>query len=315
MENLIKKWRKKAKLTQQELANKLFLTRQAISQYENGKREPSFHLLEQAAKICNQPFTTTMQEEFLMKKITFEEAKETMMEYEEVPGLIVLHEKDVEALLSNEGNIYMTQVFDKNPRKAVSYATANLHLEEKYLKEAKGVFAAIKGPSTTFMFEDIGYLQEHVCNLIGDETDVIFQAVLHEEDSEEYEVVIIAMGYPTKKWTEDDLENKDAVFEKVLLFKEKMLEKDIKEKDVLVCTELGNYLIDFRKADIFTFVEMYTYTKKNTKDEIKFMMTDKLNSITVLNRTVNPQKLANIIEQLTEKNINQLVNNSFTKIE
>jgi len=314
MENLIKKWRKKAKLTQQELADKLFLTRQAISQYENGKREPSFHLLEQAAKICNQPFTNTMQGEFLMKKVTLEETKEIIKEYEEKPGLIALHEENVEQLLSYEGNRYMAKVCEKEARKAVSDAVAKLHVEEKYLKEAKGVFAAIKGPATMFTFDDVDALQTQVCHLIGDDTDVIFQATL-EEETDQYEVVIIAMGYPTKEWTPDELKNKDLVFENVMLIREKMANEGIEEKEVVICTDYDNYLIDFRKNDVFTFVNIFKYTKKNNQDTIKFMIANKTNHISVLGKTINPQKIANVVEQLTENHINQLVNISFTKVE
>ena len=47
----IKKIRKEKNLTQDDLAERLYCTRQTISNYENGKSEPNIALLVEIAKV------------------------------------------------------------------------------------------------------------------------------------------------------------------------------------------------------------------------------------------------------------------------
>ena len=47
--NVFKELRIKSGLTQQEMADKLNISRSSIGMYENGEREPSFELLETIA--------------------------------------------------------------------------------------------------------------------------------------------------------------------------------------------------------------------------------------------------------------------------
>lgn len=61
MENKIKEFRKKRKLTQDELAVKLRVTRQTINAIEQGKYSPSLELAFQIAKF----FKTTIDNIFL----------------------------------------------------------------------------------------------------------------------------------------------------------------------------------------------------------------------------------------------------------
>lgn len=50
---VFKDLRTKSKLTQQEMADKLNISRSSIGMYEGGEREPSFELLEQIADYFN----------------------------------------------------------------------------------------------------------------------------------------------------------------------------------------------------------------------------------------------------------------------
>ncbi len=51
--NNIKKHRKEFNISQEELAKKLYVTRQTISNYENGKSNPDIETLLQLAEIFN----------------------------------------------------------------------------------------------------------------------------------------------------------------------------------------------------------------------------------------------------------------------
>ena len=51
--NVFKELRVKSGLTQQEMADKLKISRSSIGMYENGEREPSFELLEAIADYFN----------------------------------------------------------------------------------------------------------------------------------------------------------------------------------------------------------------------------------------------------------------------
>lgn len=51
--NIFKSLRLKSGLTQQEMADKLKISRSSIGMYENGEREPSFELLEAIADFFN----------------------------------------------------------------------------------------------------------------------------------------------------------------------------------------------------------------------------------------------------------------------
>ncbi len=49
----IKNFREKKKVTQEEMAQALFMTRQAISNWENGKTEPDIDTLQKIADFLN----------------------------------------------------------------------------------------------------------------------------------------------------------------------------------------------------------------------------------------------------------------------
>ena len=51
--NVFKELRIKSRLTQQEMADKLKISRSSIGMYESGEREPSFELLEAIADFFN----------------------------------------------------------------------------------------------------------------------------------------------------------------------------------------------------------------------------------------------------------------------
>ncbi len=49
----LKKYRENNNLTQEELANKLHISRQAISKYETGRAYPSIEVLQDIAKLLS----------------------------------------------------------------------------------------------------------------------------------------------------------------------------------------------------------------------------------------------------------------------
>ncbi len=53
MKNNLQQIRQNSGMTQQEVADSLFVTRQSISRWENGSREPSISVLEDLAKLYN----------------------------------------------------------------------------------------------------------------------------------------------------------------------------------------------------------------------------------------------------------------------
>jgi len=53
MENNIKKYRKAKNITQEEMADKLNVSRQSYINYENGDTEPSFDTLKNISRILN----------------------------------------------------------------------------------------------------------------------------------------------------------------------------------------------------------------------------------------------------------------------
>ena len=59
----LKHFRKKLNLTQEELADKLNVTRQTINAIEQGKYQPSLHL----AHLCAKLFDTSIEEIFTFK--------------------------------------------------------------------------------------------------------------------------------------------------------------------------------------------------------------------------------------------------------
>lgn len=69
MNNRIKELRTKFQITQEELANKCFVSRQTIISLEKGKYDPSIHLAHRISKI----FHSTIEEVFL-----FDEEEETL---------------------------------------------------------------------------------------------------------------------------------------------------------------------------------------------------------------------------------------------
>ena len=64
----IRNKRLELKMTQDELANQLFVTRQTISNYESGKREPSIETLALLATIFNCEIEELIYEKRDMKK-------------------------------------------------------------------------------------------------------------------------------------------------------------------------------------------------------------------------------------------------------
>ena len=60
--SVISTWRTTAGLTQEQLAEKLSVSAQAVSNWENGKNQPSVEKLYQLAEVLEIPFSTLIGE-------------------------------------------------------------------------------------------------------------------------------------------------------------------------------------------------------------------------------------------------------------
>ncbi|MBO5068362.1 MAG: helix-turn-helix transcriptional regulator, partial [Clostridia bacterium] len=65
LNELIKKYRQDNDLTQQELANKLFVTRSAVAKWEQGRGFPSEDILEKLSQLINVPTEQLLSEKEL----------------------------------------------------------------------------------------------------------------------------------------------------------------------------------------------------------------------------------------------------------
>lgn len=75
MNELVKKWRQEVKMTQEELAKHLFLTPQAVSLLENGKRNMSFDLFQSIARVFGKEIYFSVKDKLIMKEIVDKKQK------------------------------------------------------------------------------------------------------------------------------------------------------------------------------------------------------------------------------------------------
>lgn len=97
--NKITEYRKSANMTQDELADLLFVTRQALSKWENGKGVPSADTLLALCKIFNVSF-----EEILCLDEKIDVDKDNIFKGHQRLFII-------KKIISNETNIYLPDVF------------------------------------------------------------------------------------------------------------------------------------------------------------------------------------------------------------
>lgn len=99
MNNLIKKWRKEANMTQEELANLLFLTPQAVSLLENGKRTLQQETLQEVAKIFQKEIIFYVQDEPTFKNVTNQTIEQEIEGKIKKPSIIPIPKEDLEKVL------------------------------------------------------------------------------------------------------------------------------------------------------------------------------------------------------------------------
>ena len=127
--NKITEYRKSANMTQDELADLLFVTRQALSKWENGKGVPSADTLLALCKIFNVSF-----EEILCLDEKIDVDKENIFKGHQRLFII-------KKIISNETNIYLPDVFYQfSPSermlvlKAIKEKKIHTNIDELYVK-------------------------------------------------------------------------------------------------------------------------------------------------------------------------------------
>lgn len=127
--NKITEYRKSANMTQDELADLLFVTRQALSKWENGKGVPSADTLLALCKIFNVSF-----EEILCLDEKIDVDKDNIFKGHQRLFII-------KKIISNETNIYLPDVFYQfSPSermlvlKAIKEKKIHTDIDELYVK-------------------------------------------------------------------------------------------------------------------------------------------------------------------------------------
>lgn len=194
MHELMKNWRIKAGMTQAELAEKLFMTPQAVSLMENGKRTIQYSLFEKIAAIfekeiifytCDKPYLKPLNEELLQQEV--------IPEFTEKIGLIHIYEEDVRHVFSS-GPGY----FAKSQNIIFEEALENLFLrfkdEKTNLTQASSILIQLEGPNN-FSFEHLDLTSEELYKYISKEANVIIGCRVNDTESRGFTFRLMAAGY------------------------------------------------------------------------------------------------------------------------
>jgi transcriptional regulator with XRE-family HTH domain len=184
MYQVLKKWRKDAKITQKQLAEKLSISPSILSNFERGKNEVTFELLEQIAKICEKTLSLELFSE--IKMITHD-----VLNQEIIPSivkgsdLIALDEEDIQELSVLEGNAYFLKT--TNPR--LLDEALDLFVN---IYKAKGVIAQIRG-GADFSYDHVEIFANHIQNYENEHTEILFSCGA-DGNVKEFEISICAFG-------------------------------------------------------------------------------------------------------------------------
>jgi len=194
MHELMKNWRIQAGMTQAELADKLFMTPQAISLMENGKRTIQYNVFEKIAAIfekeiifytCDRPYLKPLNEELLQREV--------IPEFTEKIGLIHLDEEDVRHVFSS-GPGY----FAKSQNIIFEEALENLFLrfkeEHTHLSKASSILIQFEGPNNS-SFEHLDSTSEELYKYISKEANVIIGCRINDTESHGFTLRLMAAGY------------------------------------------------------------------------------------------------------------------------
>jgi transcriptional regulator with XRE-family HTH domain len=194
MHELIKNWRIKSGMTQAQLAEKLFMTPQAVSLIENGKRTIQYSLFEKIAAIfekeiifytCDKPYLKPLNEELLQHEV--------IPEFTEKIGLIHIDEEDVRHVFST-GPGY----FAKSQNIVLEEALDNLFFrfkdEKTNLNKATSILIQIEGPNN-FSFDHFDLTSEELYKYISKEANVIVGCRINDTESHGFTVRLMAAGY------------------------------------------------------------------------------------------------------------------------
>jgi len=194
MNDLVKKWRLEAGITQVELADKLFMTPQGVSLIENGKRTIQYPLLQKIAKIFKKELIFYIQDEPVVKELTEEIFQKEMIPSFQTPGVVPADEEDLRNIISIEGKSYFTKANGILLNEALFGALHHFNEENKPLKNAKGVIFWIEG-GTSFTFDDLDYVSDIIAKHTNKNADLVFGSTINVEEKRGFVVKVIASGY------------------------------------------------------------------------------------------------------------------------
>lgn len=198
MHEMMKKWRKEANMTQEELANRLFLTPQAISLLENGNRTLQFELFQEIANVFQKEIILYTQDKATPKEITNITIKKTNAEEIQTEfinqGIIGISKEDFDTILSIEGKAYHTKTYRESIDEAIRdafqcFCEGNIHLHK-----AKGILVYIEG-SNDFTYEDLDKLSKKIDEHTNSDAFIIFGCDVNGNRETGCDIHLLAIGF------------------------------------------------------------------------------------------------------------------------
>ena len=105
--SVISTWRTTAGLTQEQLAKKLSVSAQAVSNWENGKNQPSVEKLYQLAEVLEIPFSTLIGESTDPLSFDWEGSRRSlsMMDWKRLTVLSIMQEMRTAVSVAESRNL------------------------------------------------------------------------------------------------------------------------------------------------------------------------------------------------------------------
>lgn len=194
MNEMIKKWRKEANMTQEELANHLFLTPQAVSLLENGKRTLQHEVLQDIAKVFQKEVIFYIQDEPFIKEITDKESLDKIKAEITGRGLICIDDEDIDKIVSLGGKTYYTKSNGIILDEVIQGAFKHFQKRDIDLQDAKGILFFVDG-ATNFTFDDLDKISQVVHQDIQEDAFIITGCHINNEEKRGYTVRLLATGF------------------------------------------------------------------------------------------------------------------------
>lgn len=194
----IKAWRMEAGMTQQELAEKVFITPQAISLMEKGKRSVSLEQLEDIATACGKKMTLFFGDQLCVEEIEEEDLSTNIDRYFvdmwEAPGLINLDKEDIDTYIASvKGKAVLGRLSGMENSRVISSLFYEIN-KIRPLHEAKAVLLNIVG-STSFAFDHLDEVSQRLHEEVNEACNLIIGSSINDDVDEGFVLRILAVGY------------------------------------------------------------------------------------------------------------------------